>query len=54
MLDKKVTRKQFLAGLLSVGAVVALSKIPSVLKKPKASTVSSYGNSAYGGDKKHA
>ena len=53
MLNKKVTRKEFLLSGLSVVALLAVSKIPSAitkklsLAKPKESNT--YGNYYYGG-----
>ncbi len=47
MMDKEVTRKQFLLSILSIGALIVASRIPNVLKKKESKA--SYGNNAYGG-----
>jgi hypothetical protein len=60
MLNKQITRKQFLLSTLSVVGLVALSKVPAFLKTtPKessqdtaSSATNGYGNSAYGGSSK--
>jgi hypothetical protein len=55
MMNKKVTRKEFLLSALSIAGVVMLSKVPTILKKSTVATQkSSYGNSAYGGSNKNA
>ena len=52
-MDKKVTRKQFLLSILSITALFAVSKIPSVIGKklslPKSQEDNVYGNYSYGG-----
>ena len=60
LMDKKVTRKEFLLSALSVVGLLAVGKAPSLVKhtlsqfnKPKNLT-DSYGNSSYGGDKNNA
>lgn len=65
MLDKKVTRKEFLLGALSITALFVASKVPSVVKNQfsqpkgnntfgKAKIGNAYGNYSYGGGKKNA
>lgn len=57
MLDKKVTRKEFLLSGLSIITLLAVSKylVPSVITKKLTPTLSrakgnnAYGNYAYGG-----
>jgi hypothetical protein len=52
MLEKKVTRKEFLLSALSVVGLLLVSKLPSAVKKTATgSTNNSYGNQAYGGKK---
>ena len=58
ILDKKVTRKQFLLSALSVAGLFMASKLPSEVKgfMPKESESresNAYGNSPYGGVKKN-
>ena len=60
-MDKKVTRKELLLSGLSIVAIFALSKVPSVLTKKlplannfKGNNNNSYGNHTYGGSKKNA
>lgn len=55
MLDKKITRKQFLVSALSIAAVFVANKIPSAVKDltPKKEG-NHYGNYSYGGGKKNA
>ena len=52
-MDKKVTRKQFLLSILSITALFAVSKIPSVISKKlslsKSKEGNTYGNYSYGG-----
>lgn len=55
MLDKKVTRKEFLLSALSIGAIFAMGKVPGFLTKKFSSSQAEkdvYGNSSYGGGKK--
>lgn len=59
MLDKKVTRKEFLLGALSFGGLIVASKMHPLIKKAVAAKSAekkdnSYGNFAYGGPKKNA
>lgn len=51
MLEKKVTRKEFLLSVLSVVGLLVVNKLPSVVKKTATGTTNSYGNQAYGGKK---
>ena len=59
MLDKKVTRKEFLLGALSITALFVASKVPSVVKNQftpftklkNDNSNNIYGNSSYGGKK---
>ena len=53
MLEKKVTRKEFLLSVLSVVGLLVVSKVPSVVKKTAASSAATnkYGNQTYGGKK---
>lgn len=55
MLDKKVTRKDFLLTALSITAVFIGGKIPTDIKNKfsllKKESNNSYGNSSYGGKK---
>jgi len=55
MMDKKLTRKQFLLSALSVAALFAVNKVPAMVKNltPKKEG-NSYGNYSYGGSKKNA
>ncbi len=54
-MDKKITRKEFILGALSITALFVASKVPSIVKnvafKKKDNT---YGNYSYGGAKKNA
>jgi len=59
ILDKKVTRKQFLLSALSVAGLFMASKLPSEVKgfmpkKNEEQEGNTYGNSPYGGIKKNA
>jgi len=56
MMDKKVTRKQFLLSVLSVTALFVASKVPNIVKEltPKKKEGNSYGNYSYGGGNKNA
>lgn len=54
--DKKITRKEFLFSILSIGSLIIASKAPSIIKglssnKKQGNT---YGNYSYGGVKKNA
>ena len=53
MMNKKVTRKEFLLSILSVTALFAVSKIPGVITKKlslsKSKEGNTYGNYSYGG-----
>jgi hypothetical protein len=53
MMDKKVTRKEFLLSILSITALFAVSKIPNVITKKlslsKSKESNTYGNYSYGG-----
>ncbi len=54
--DKKITRKEFLFSILSIGTLIFASKAPSIIKsfnqnKKEGNT---YGNYSYGGAKKNA
>lgn len=53
MLEKKVTRKEFLLSALSVVGLLVVSKVPSIVKKTARTEGSpnKYGNQAYGGKK---
>lgn len=56
MMNKKVTRKEFLLSVLSITALLAISKVPNMVKK---SVIvkrgdNNYGNYSYGGNKKNA
>jgi hypothetical protein len=55
MLDKKVTRKEFLLSALSIATLFVVSKVPSIVKEltPKKEG-NVYGNYSYGGEKKNA
>lgn len=60
LMEKKVTRKEFLLSTLSVVGLLAVSKAPSLVKntlsqfnKPK-NLANSYGNNSYGGENKNA
>lgn len=55
MLDKKITRKQFLLTALSVAGLFVASKVPNMVKEltPKKEG-NNYGNYSYGGGKKNA
>ena len=55
MMDKKVTRKEFLLSALSITALFVASKVPTMVKSlvPKKEG-NTYGNYAYGGGKKNA
>lgn len=55
-MDKKVTRKEFLLSGLSIIAVFAMSKMPSMITKKLTPPLSkqkdnAYGNHIYGGSK---
>ena len=55
-MDKKVTRKEFLVSILSVFALLVLSKVPGILTKKLPLSKSNaknnaYGNHVYGGGK---
>ena len=52
ILEKKVTRKQFLLSALSVTALFAMNKVPKIVKDltPKKEG-NHYGNYSYGGKK---
>jgi hypothetical protein len=56
MLEKEVTRKQFLFSIMSFAGIVALSKVPSIVKKDifkaNSKAANAYGNSTYGGSGK--
>lgn len=54
-MQKKLTRKQFLFSILSVGVLVVVGKVPNVMKIITANKKSgnSYGNYSYGGIKKN-
>lgn len=54
-MDKKITRKQFLLGALSVAGLLAVKQVPKIIKDltPKKEG-NSYGNYSYGGGKKNA
>lgn len=55
MMDKKVTRKDFLLSVLSITALFVASKVPQVIKKGiTIREKNSYGNYSYGGNKKNA
>lgn len=52
MLDKKVTRKQFLLSIASAAAILVAGKIPEAAKKiarAERDEHNAYGNHAYGG-----
>ncbi len=53
MMDKKVTRKQFLLSVLSISAIFAVSKIPKAITKKlslsQTKDNNAYGNYSYGG-----
>jgi hypothetical protein len=55
ILDKKVTRKEFLLSALSIATLFVASKVPSIAKDftPKKEG-NTYGNYSYGGGKKNA
>jgi len=55
MMNKKVTRKQFLLSALSITALFVASKVPSLVKDiaPKKEG-DNYGNYSYGGGNKNA
>jgi len=51
-MDKKVTRKEFLLSILSITALFAVSKIPSMISKKISLSKkenNTYGNYSYGG-----
>jgi hypothetical protein len=53
-MQKKLTRKQFLLSILSVTAIFAISKIPTITKNESKTKGNNYGNYSYGGGKKNA
>lgn len=56
MLHKKITRKEFLLGALSVVGLVLASKIPAITNRKDTSYTKrdqGYGTFAYGGKKKN-
>ena len=58
MLDKKLTRKQFLLSIASIAGLFVMSKVPSIIKNSKSLTSSNkdntYGKYSYGGSKQNA
>lgn len=54
--DKKITRKEFLFSILSIGSLIIASKTSSIIKglSPNKKKGNTYGNYSYGGDKKNA
>jgi hypothetical protein len=48
MLDKKLTRKEFLISILSIGAIFALSKIPKEITNKIPLSKLNKSNIAYG------
>lgn len=55
-MQKKITRKQFILSILSVGAFFATSNVSSLVKTIAVTkkSANSYGNYSYGGSKKNA
>ncbi len=54
--DKKLTRKEFIFSILSIGAVIFASKVPEIVKNlnSKNKKGNTYGNYSYGGVNKNA
>lgn len=53
-MNKKLTRKEFILSILSVGALVFASKVPNIVKNINSKKSNTYGNYSYGGIKKNA
>lgn len=55
MMNKKVTRKEFILSALSIAAVFVASKVPFISKDitSKQEEGNAYGNNTYGGSKKN-
>ncbi|MCX6754623.1 MAG: hypothetical protein NTU81_02230 [Candidatus Nomurabacteria bacterium] len=57
MMDKKITRKDFILSVLSVTALLVASKVPKIINNNKVAKTkgnNTYGNYSYGGNSKNA